>query len=359
MNFTIELIITGTIAFFLTLVHVPTLNNLAMKAGLVDKPNHRKSHKNLIPLTGGLAIAIATVMALFLSSTFISGLRENMFMLGTSIIMLIIGVLDDRVDIKPIYRLVIQFGCAYAVAASGVRITSLYGVFGIEEIPVIAQYILTITVIVGVVNGFNLMDGVDGLAGSLALIGFIAFAIISYSFRKYDLTIIFMALISAILGFLRFNLSKNKIFMGDGGSLFLGFLLVVSGINLIEISGSYEPIPQYQVLMIVISVFLVPVLDSVRVYAGRMKQGISPFTADKSHLHHLFLLMGLSHKFTALAVTIACILLLLITVTLAFYFPMTIVLIFAWLAFKMLTQFLNTNKNMSEWKIKIQQMESE
>jgi UDP-GlcNAc:undecaprenyl-phosphate GlcNAc-1-phosphate transferase len=359
MKFNIEMIITGAIAFIMVLVLVPGLRNLAFKVGLVDKPNYRKLHNNAIPLTGGISIALAGTMALLLSKTFMSGIHENIYMLSGGFLLLIIGTIDDRMEIRPLYRLIIQFGCAYMMAASGLRITSLYGFFGIWEITVVFQYALTIFVIVGVINAFNLMDGIDGLAGSLAVVGFIAFSIVSYAFGRFEYTILFIALIGAILGFLRFNLSKNKIFMGDGGSLFLGFILVVSGIQLIEMTNVHHGMDQSLILMVVISIFLVPVLDSIRVYAGRMKQGISPFSADRSHLHHLFLLAGLSHKITAMAIVLSTIFLLVITISLAFYFPMTIVLILAWLSFKLLTKLLNTNKNLGEWKNKITQMESD
>ena len=359
MKFNLEMINTGTIAFVLVLVLVPGLRNLAFKIGLVDTPNHRKLHNDAIPLTGGISIALATSMALLVSKTFVSGIHENIYMLCAGFLLLIIGAMDDRMEIKPLYRLIIQFGCAYMMAASGLRISSLYGFFGIGEITIVFQYVLTVFVIVGVINAFNLMDGIDGLAGSLAIVGFIAFSIVTYVFGRYEYTILFIALIGAILGFLRFNLGKNKIFMGDGGSLFLGFILVVSGIQLIEMTNVHDSIDQSLILMVVISIFLVPVLDSIRVYAGRMKKGISPFSADKSHLHHLFLLTGLNHKITALAIVLSTIFLLAITISLAFYFPMTIVLILAWLTFKLLTRLLSSNRDLVEWKNIITKMESD
>ena len=272
--------------------------------------------------------------------------------------LLVVGIIDDRRDIKPLYRLIIQFACAYAIADSGARIVSLYGVFGIEEIPLALQYGLTMIVIVGVVNGFNLMDGVDGLAGGLALFGFISFAIISVLMQEYSLTVIFLALVGAIIGFLRFNLSKSKIFMGDGGSLFLGFIMVVSGIKLLVLTDTANFEYGLEVLLVVIGIFLVPVLDSIRVYAGRIREGFSPFRADKSHLHHLFLQTGLSHKFTALIIVISSLLLVAISVGLAYYFPMTVALVVAWLAFKLLTILLKIHKDLKEWKIKISEIET-
>jgi len=359
MKFNIEIIVTGAIAFILVLLLVPGLRNLAVKVGLVDIPNHRKLHSKVIPLTGGISIALATIMTLLLSKTFLSGIQENVYMLAAGLVLLTIGALDDRMEIRPLYRLFIQIACAYMMAASGLRITSLYGFFGLYEIAVVFQYALTVIVIVGVINAFNLMDGIDGLAGSLAIVGFICFSIITYVFGKYHFTILFVALIGAIIGFLRYNLSKNKVFMGDGGSLFLGFILVVSGIQIIEMSNVNHAIDQSSILMVVISIFLVPVLDSIRVYAGRMRKGISPFSADKSHLHHLFLLTGLTHKITAMAIVLSSIFILAITISLALYFPMTIVLIIVWLVFKFTTKLLNSNKDLVEWKNRIAKMESD
>ena len=273
--------------------------------------------------------------------------------------MLVVGMMDDRLDIRPIYRLALQFACAYAIAASGTRIESLYGLFGIGEIPEIAQYVLTMVVIVGVVNGFNLMDGVDGLAGGLALIGFLAFAVLAFLVHEYNLAMIFSALAGAILVFLRFNLSQSKIFMGDGGSLFLGFILVVSGIKLLALSQAGGADYALEVLLVVIGIFLVPVLDSIRVYAGRMRQGLSPFTADKSHLHHLFLLTGLSHKLTSLAIIAFSVALIALTIALVYYVPMTMALLLAWLTFKLLAGLLNAYRRLTEWKLRLQEMEVE
>ncbi|MCG8310077.1 MAG: undecaprenyl/decaprenyl-phosphate alpha-N-acetylglucosaminyl 1-phosphate transferase [Cytophagales bacterium] len=358
MEFMMEIIITFALSLVMMLLTVPKFKTFAVRIGLVDKPNHRKVHKNAVPLVGGLAIAFTASLALILNNTFLDNIRQNIYMISSALLLLLVGALDDRVQIKPLYRLTIQTACAYTLAATGSRITSLYGLFGIEEIPLIIQYILTVVVVVGVVNAFNLMDGIDGLAGSLALTGLFAFAILTYIHGERHQTMIFVALCGSIVGFLRFNLSKKKIFMGDGGSMFLGFILVASGIRIIEISQYNSTLDPAYTLLIVISVFLIPVLDSVRVYAGRIKQGKSPFMADKSHLHHLLLLIGLNHNYSVVAIILSSLGIGLAILTMTRYFTLTAVLFFGWLIFKILTKFLYAGKTLKDWKEQLNRMES-
>jgi UDP-GlcNAc:undecaprenyl-phosphate GlcNAc-1-phosphate transferase len=203
------------------------------------------------------------------------------------------------------------------------------------------------------------MDGVDGLAGGLAVVGLSTFSILSYIIGNYEYMLLFIALIGATLGFLKFNLSKDKIFLGDGGSLFLGFILVVSGINIVEMAKPIEGINQPMILTLVIGIFLLPVLDSLRVYRNRIKEGVSPFTADNNHIHHLFLLLGIGHKLTAILIISSALLLLLFSFILINYFSLTLVLILGTIAFFWLTSILALNKNVKEWNIKIRKMEKE
>ena len=357
MELIIELLFAGFTALIMAIILIPPLKKLAIILDLVDRPNIRKVHDKPIPLVGGIAIVLAATLTLLISTTFMSGVKEHLFLIGAGIILMVTGSIDDKMNINPFFRLAIQVGCAYAVASSGIKITSLYGVFGIYELPVIWQYILTIIIITGVVNAFNLMDGIDGLAGGLAIVGFSTLSILFYMLEKNELVVLFVAIIGAIIGFLRFNLSKNKVFLGDGGSLFLGFILVVSGINLIETTNILGKVNHTTALITVIGIFLLPVLDSLRVYRKRIKSGVSPFKADKSHLHHLFLLLGISHKLTTLFIIASSILLLLFSVILINYFSLTLVLIFGAIFFLWFTSILTINKNVKEWSSKIREME--
>jgi len=358
MKIVIDLLICGITSFVFIHVMMPFLRKTARKIQLVDKPNFRKVHTIPVPLIGGIAIALATSFSLLTSYRFVNGSPEPFIMLGASIVLLITGVLDDKMDIRAIYKFIIQLGCAYFIAASGIRITTMYGIFGINTLPVLLQYFLTMIVIAGVVNAFNLMDGIDGLAGSLATIGFIVLAVLSYIMGDNQLTVMYTAFVGSLIGFLRFNLGKNKIFMGDGGSLFLGFILVVSGLKMLKPVYSLQHINPDSILMIIVGIFLLPVLDSLRVYRGRIKNGDSPFKADKNHIHHLFLLLGFNHKSTSLAISISTVCILVLTLVLSMFFRMTTVLLIVVLAFTVMMNILNTNKSLHIWMQKIRDMEN-
>lgn len=352
-----NLLIPCLTALILSLILIPVFRSAAIRIGLIDKPNHRKVHKHPVPLVGGITIAISTLITLMLSGTFPSFIQKYLIMLITAAVMLMVGIIDDRFEIKTSYRLFIQVSCAYAIASSGVLITSLYGIFGIHSIPVPFQYALTIVVIVGVVNAFNLMDGIDGLLGFISIIGFLTLLILSFIAGNYELCILFSAIIGATIGFLRFNLSKRRIFLGDAGSIFIGFILGVSGIQILKIVPFQGKLDPASAFLIIVAIFIIPVFDSLRVYLGRMKVGQSPFTADKSHLHHLFLLTGLNHRKTAITISIATLFAALLTCLLQVFIPLTISIILLIAPFIFLTKVLFINKDMIEWKSKISDLE--
>jgi UDP-GlcNAc:undecaprenyl-phosphate GlcNAc-1-phosphate transferase len=354
-----ELLLTGIMSFIIAFLLIPFFKKIAILIGLVDKPNYRKIHVKPVPLVGGIAIVISSMLALFLCNILITDSVETLLTLIMGMVLMITGSIDDKMDIKPFYRLLIQFGCSYTIALIGIRLTSLYGVFGIHEISIFWQYFLTITIITGVVNAFNLMDGIDGLAGGLAIVGLSIFSILSYMLSDFVNLMLFVSLIGSTLTFLKFNLSKNKVFLGDGGSLFLGFVLVVSGINIIEKSNNIVPFNQSLILVAVIGVFLFPVLDSLRVYVSRIMKGLSPFKADKSHIHHLFLLLNINHRQTTSLIIFMALLLLILFVVLINFMSLTLVLIFGSLTFFIFTTVLNINKNVKYWTGQITRMENE
>ncbi|MEA1848785.1 MULTISPECIES: glycosyltransferase family 4 protein [unclassified Chryseobacterium] len=291
-NFT-ELTVYGLLAFTLSICIIPLMTMVAQKFKLVDVPNARKVHQKAIPLIGGLAIGI--IVALLGGLTSMKDVEEILPIIITSYIMLLVGTMDDKTDIKAIYKLGIQICISIIIASSGIRITSLYGLFGIYEIDVLAQYIITVLVIAAAVNAFNLIDGIDGLAGSVAGIGFILLLAIAVIEKNYGLMKLVMLFIGGIAAFLRYNFSKkNKVFLGNSGSLFLGYFLVSIGIYISKFDHPASGFPHG--LFFLLFVFTIPMIDSVRVYADRVLQGKSPFNADKSHIHHYLLQLGISHK---------------------------------------------------------------
>lgn len=350
--------ITGIAALVFSLLLIPVLAKLSRKVGLVDKPGHRKIHANPVPLVGGLAIVISTAIALLFSKSGIQLLASQGVLISACLVLFIIGVWDDRNNLKPIYRLFIQCLCSLAVAASGIRLTSLYGMFGIEDLNIYMQYVLTVVIITGVTNAFNLMDGIDGLAGSLALINVIILAALSFILQQHTVFILLIAIAGALIGFLKNNINPAKIFMGDGGSLTLGFLMASVGILLIESTRTVHTININLVVVLVSTILTIPVFDSLRVYISRIQRGKSPFSADKTHLHHLFLIFGFKHKRAALYIIALEIVILVIAMLLGQFATVSMSIISVVGIFLIVCQLLLLNKGVDKWRKVIKEMES-
>jgi UDP-GlcNAc:undecaprenyl-phosphate GlcNAc-1-phosphate transferase len=357
MKILIEFITLGFFALLLALILIPFLKKIASRVNLVDKPNYRKVHTTAVPLIGGISITITVFLVLLVSGNQIDVLSEYLPMLISGFVLLIIGVIDDKTDLSAKYKLIMQLLLAFIVALSGTRITTLYGFLGIYEIGIWTQYCLTIIVITGVVNAFNLMDGVDGLVGGLSLVGFTIFFVSAYYYNDYFLGKVSIIFIGATLGFLKFNLSVNKIFMGDAGSLFLGFILVSCGIHFMEKQYALSNDSNAYGFLVVVVFFSIPVLDSIRVYLGRIKQGNSPFRADKSHLHHLLLTAGLTHKKTTTFVVLFCLILFFIGFGLTSYLSTTLIILTIMFSFWLILKFLLMISSLHQWRATIKTLE--
>lgn len=353
----LEFITLGSLSLLLTLIFIPIIKKLAVRLNLVDKPNYRKIHATPVPLVGGISIAFAALITLAISGNRLEVFMEYLPILTSGLTLLIVGVIDDKTDLSAKYKFAIQLLLAFIIALSGTRITSLYGLLGIYDIAVWMQYALTIVVIAGVVNAFNLMDGVDGLVGGLSLLGFTMFLIASIFYKDYFLGVLSVVFIGAIIGFLRFNLSKNKIFMGDSGSLFLGFVLVTLGIQLMSKQHLNKENNFAYGLLILVAFFSIPVLDSIRVYMGRMKKGNSPFSADKSHLHHLLLTAGLTHKKITIAIVLLCMSLFFIEFGLIAFFSITLIIVSVMIIFWAVVKIILLINLLHEWRETIRKLE--
>jgi UDP-GlcNAc:undecaprenyl-phosphate GlcNAc-1-phosphate transferase len=333
------------IAFFLVLFITPFVRGLAIKFGLVDKPNYRKSHYTPIPVMGGISIFLASTVTLLIDVNYNSELEQLYPLFIGSLVLLVVGVIDDKINVSAIIKLIIQLGLAY------------FGIFGINELPETVKFILTILVITGTVNAFNLTDGIDGLAAGLAIIGFSAYTIIAIMLYKFLLALLFLTIMGALIGFLNFNLSKkNKIFLGDAGSLFLGYILVVTGLILINTSINTSDLPV--VLSTVIGVLILPVIDSMRVYTRRIKKGYSPFRADKTHLHHLLINLKIAHGSASIIIVIAAISLLLLSIFTGSFFSHTVTIILLLILFVVFSNLLSLNNEINEWTKKNKELEN-
>lgn len=344
------------LSLVLVLVILRLLRKVAVKINLVDRPNTRKTHTNPIPIIGGVAIVISSGLALMISPEFWKGIYENHVVIVGAIVLLVVGLIDDKMNVRPILKLIVQIALAHFVFHSGIRIDSMFGILGIYELSFSVQYILTLLVIVGVINAFNLMDGIDGLAAGLSIIGFLVYTYLAILTGKIFLVVLFISIIGALIGFLKFNLStKNKIFMGDAGSLALGYILVVSGIILIQSAHGTSNVPT--ALVVVMGVLGLPVTDSLRVYYRRMKLGCSPFKADRTHFHHLVLMFGIGHKRASFLITLFVVCIIALNAILVTMFNVTLTILYFLILFVLISTILEINREINIWRNKIKNLE--
>jgi UDP-GlcNAc:undecaprenyl-phosphate GlcNAc-1-phosphate transferase len=289
-------------AFVATLIAIPPIISLIRRYGLYDMPNARKVHRNPVPTMGGVAIVGGMMLALLLWFPFSNESGQICFFFSIAVLFGL-GIMDDVKDLSAKYKFIIQIGLAMLIALSGIRIQSFEGLFGINELPVATQYTLTILAIVGITNAFNLVDGIDGLAGGLGFMSLVTVGMFLTISGDSNTALVAFALAGGILAFLYFNFNPARIFMGDTGSLILGFVVAVLCIRLLQVNF-HSPTPVLQSAPVfVLGIVLIPVFDTIRVFSIRIWRGKSPFEADRTHIHHLLTNAGFSHAF---AVRVIC-----------------------------------------------------
>ncbi|MBC7946250.1 MAG: undecaprenyl/decaprenyl-phosphate alpha-N-acetylglucosaminyl 1-phosphate transferase [Chitinophagaceae bacterium] len=282
-------------AFVVTMMLVPVIIYFSRKYNLYDLPSDRKEHTTPVPTMGGIAVIAGMLSALVLWSPLKYETHQICFFLSV-LVLLSLGIMDDIKDLSARYKFLVQLGLATLMAISGIRITSFEGLFGIHELPLAAQYTFTMLTIVGVTNAFNLIDGIDGLAGGIGFMSLAALGIFLTLNGDIASALIAFSLAGSVVGFLYFNFNPAKIFLGDTGSLVLGFSIAVLCIRLMQINTLTE-LPHAP--LFILSIVFIPVYDTLRVFAIRIWNGKSPFEADKIHIHHLLTNAGFSHLFAA------------------------------------------------------------
>ncbi len=291
-------------AFGIVLFSIPSLIKVAELKNLFDDPEEfRKHHKHKTPTMGGIMIYAGTLFSWSLWFPSHTIIIYN-FIIATSLVLFFVGVKDDIFGTAAIKKLLAHLLVAMIlVLMANVRITSLHGILGVNEIPEWASIFLSIFTIIVIVNSFNLIDGVDGLAGSIGFVGAISFGTWFHVAGDHSMAVLAIALAGGLLGFLWFNFSPAKIFMGDSGSLVIGMFFAVMSIRLIEFDQSklFSPLSEISRPVFAIAVLIFPLFDTLRVFIIRIAKGISPFTADRNHLHHRLLDLGFNHRQTVFA----------------------------------------------------------
>jgi UDP-GlcNAc:undecaprenyl-phosphate/decaprenyl-phosphate GlcNAc-1-phosphate transferase len=288
-------------AFVVTLLAIPPIITLVNRYKLYDIPNSRKEHTLPIPTMGGIAIVGGMITGLLLWFPFSNELGQVAFFFSIASLFGL-GIMDDLKDLSARYKFIVQIGLAILIALSGIRITSFEGLFGITELPLSAQYTFTILAIVGITNAFNLIDGIDGLAGGLSFMSLVTLGLFLSICGDTNTALVAFALAGGVMAFLYFNFNPAKIFMGDTGSLILGFVIAVLCIRLMQVNAFAPNAILSHTPVFVLGIVMIPVFDTMRVFAKRIWKGQSPFVADRTHIHHLLTNNGFSHVFATRAI---------------------------------------------------------
>lgn len=284
------------------------VRKIAPSLGMLDQPASRKMHAAPMPLLGGVAIYAAFVVALLLFSDRLNLPQLFGILIGATAVS-VLGVWDDRRHIRPFFKLAGQLAAAVFLAMSGTQVL-------LFNVP-LADYMLTVFWTVTITNSLNLLDNMDGLSSGVAAVASLFFLVLSVLQGQYLVASLSAALLGACLGFLRYNINPASIFMGDGGSLFLGFTLAAVGVRL-RFPGQLTSVTW----MIPVLVLGIPLFDTFLVVVSRLRRRLNPLTTPgRDHLSHRLVALGLSQRQAVFAIYAACSILGLLAIAIAYVNP--------------------------------------
>jgi UDP-GlcNAc:undecaprenyl-phosphate GlcNAc-1-phosphate transferase len=273
-------------SLLLTMALIPPLMRAAVRWNALDLPDERKVHTGAIPRVGGIAMVAGAVLPILLWADLTRPVTGLLY--GVAVL-LVFGVLDDRFNLDYRWKFFGQLAAALLVVLWGGVIVERLDLFWIDGIPHWIGIPLSVVFLVGVTNAINLSDGLDGLAGGTTLLSLAVIAVLAYLAGATTLLLIGMAVCGSILGFLRFNTHPAQLFMGDTGSQFLGFS---AGVLALVVTQQAAPGLSATLPLLILGL---PILDTLTVMSQRIREGRSPFSPDKNHLHHRLLALGLDH----------------------------------------------------------------
>lgn len=320
----IYITIAFAVSLLFSLIATPLVVQLCNKHRLYDVPDKRKVHKHAIPRLGGVlfmpSLGIGVSVALMVMNA--NNHQEfeinvsTIFMIAGAFVIYLIGILDDLNNMTATHKFVIQTIASLVFPLCNLMINNLHGLFGIYEIPIWASYPLTVFVILLIVNAMNLIDGIDGLASGFSIIILGAFVYFYYNINSILFCLISISLTGALTAFFIYNyfgkVGKYKIFMGDSGSLFLGYVISYLAIKYqMPYSAGKMPYNE-EAFLISFTLVFIPCIDVIRVAMQRKLQGKNIFDADKTHIHHLIMKTGLDMHQTLIVIIILFVLLAMI-----------------------------------------------
>jgi UDP-GlcNAc:undecaprenyl-phosphate GlcNAc-1-phosphate transferase len=294
-----NIILSSALAFLVTFFAIPVIIKVAKEKKFFDEPDERKVHKSVIPTLGGLGIFGGFILATLMGvpAAFSSHLQ---YFIASLLVIFFLGIKDDILIISASKKFIGQLIAAgIIIKFGGIQINNMHGFLGINEIPRFASIVFTLFTIIVITNSFNLIDGVDGLAGSLGLLTSMVFGLYFLVIGELMFAIMAFALCGSLIGFLIYNFSPAKIFMGDTGSLLIGLLNSIFVIKFISVASDPQlnfNFPIQSAPAIGFAILMVPLFDTLRVFSLRIINRRSPFSPDRNHIHHFLLDLGLNHK---------------------------------------------------------------
>lgn len=292
-----DVILSLLISFVTTFFAIPVIIRVAEKKRLFDVPDERKIHQAPIPSLGGLGIFAGFILATLLTINFNEAGKIQYF-LAAAVVIFFLGLKDDIIVLSPIKKFIGQLMATFLIVyAGGIQISSMQGFFGIHALPEVISLLLTYFTVLVIINSFNLIDGVDGLAAGLGIMTSLILG--SYFFMAGNLpfAILGFSLAGCTASFLIYNFQPAKIFMGDTGSMLIGLVNAVLVIEFISTARTPESqLPLQSAPALGFAMVMIPLLDTLRMFAIRTFQRRSPFSADRNHIHHLLLDKGLCHR---------------------------------------------------------------
>jgi UDP-GlcNAc:undecaprenyl-phosphate/decaprenyl-phosphate GlcNAc-1-phosphate transferase len=300
----LDILLTASVAFIITFLAIPVVLQIAEQKKLYDIPDERKVHTRPVASLGGVGIFGGFLLAALLS---IQGYLnpEFQYFFAAALVIFFLGLRDDIMILSATKKFIGQIiAASILIHLGGIRLDSMHGLFGFEQVPEGFSLALSYLTIIVVINSFNLIDGVDGLAASLGILSMLVFGIYFFAIDHQAYSLLAFSMAGSLVAFMIFNHHPAKIFMGDSGSLMIGLVNSILVIKFINIASSpFVAIPVASAVAVGFAILIVPLLDTLRVFSIRIANGRSPFTPDRNHVHHLLLDRGLSHS----AVTFTCV----------------------------------------------------
>ncbi len=300
----LDVLLTASVSFIITFLAIPVVLQIADNKKLYDIPDERKVHTRPVASLGGVGIFGGFLLACLLS---IQGNinPEFQYFFAAALVIFFLGLKDDLMILSATKKFIGQIIAASILIHLGdIRLDSMHGLFGFDIVPEGFGLALSYLTIIVIINSFNLIDGVDGLASSLGILTMSVFGAYFFAVGMQAYALLAFSLAGSLVAFIIFNHHPAKIFMGDSGSLMIGLVNAILVIKFINVANTpFIAVPVSSAVAIGFAVLIVPMLDTLRVFSIRIANGRSPFTPDRNHVHHLLLERGMGHA----AVTFTCV----------------------------------------------------